>query len=74
MKTFKISEELTDLEPCIKRPVIIHAKKMEEEFRIMTSDGNYREGQAGDYLMRGTDGDLFICQNLIFEKIYEFVQ
>ena len=51
-----------------------YTKKMEEEFRIMTSDGNYREGRAGDYLMRGTDGDLFICQNLIFEKIYEFVQ
>ena len=49
------------------------AKKIDEDFRVNTLEGNYKQGKAGDYLMRGIDGELYICDGPIFEKTYDFV-
>jgi hypothetical protein len=57
----------------MKRPVVVHAKKMHEEFRVNTLEGNYKQGKPGDYLMRGIDGELYICDGSIFERTYDFV-
>jgi len=46
---------------------------MLEEFRVNTLEGNYKQGKPGDYLMQGIDGELYICDKLIFEKTYDFV-
>jgi hypothetical protein len=40
---------------------------------VNTLEGNYKQGKAGDYLMRGIDGELYICDGPIFEKTYDFV-
>ena len=73
MKTFETFEQVEDMAPCVKRPIIVHAKKMDTEFRVNTLEGNYKQGKAGDYLMRGIDDELYICDGPIFEKTYDFV-
>jgi hypothetical protein len=72
MKTYTTFETVSDMSPCIKRPIIVHAKQINEPFRVDTLEGNYKQGKAGDYLMRGIDGELYICDGPIFEKTYDF--
>jgi hypothetical protein len=57
----------------MKRPIVVHAKQIGEDFRVNTLEGNYKQGKAGDYLMRGIDGELYICDKEIFEKTYDFL-
>lgn len=73
MKTFDTYEQVSGLHSCMKRPIIIQAKQMNEEFRVNTLEGNYKQGKPGDYLMRGIDGELYICDKDIFEKTYDFI-
>ena len=73
MKTFDTFEEVQGMSPCVKRPIIVHAKKFEFEFRVNTLEGNYKQGKPGDYLMKGIDGELYICDGPIFERTYDFV-
>lgn len=73
MKTFDTFELVDGMQGCIKRPIVVHALCMDEEFRVNTLEGNYKQGKAGDYLMRGIDGELYICDGAIFEKTYDFV-
>ena len=58
---------------CRKKPIVVHAKRMDEEFRVNTLEGNYKQGKPGDYLMCGIDGELYICDGVIFEKTYDWV-
>jgi len=71
-KIFETFEEVEDMRPCMKRPIIVHAKQMKEPFRVDTLEGNYKYGKHGDYLMRGIEGELYICDREIFEKSYDF--
>lgn len=73
MKTFKTFEPVTDMIPCVKRPIIVHAKRIDEEFRVESLEGNYKQGKPGDYLMQGIDDELYICDRSIFERSYDFV-
>jgi len=58
---------------CMKKPIVVHAMQMNEEFRVNTLEGNYKQGKPGDYLMRGIEGEMYICDRAIFEKSYGFV-
>jgi hypothetical protein len=73
MKTFDTFEDVKDLSPCMKRPIVVHAKQIDEDFRVNTLEGDYKQGKAGDYLMRGIDGELYICDGPIFERTYDFI-
>lgn len=73
MKIFDTFESVDEMKPCVKRPLVVHAKQINEEFRVNTLEGNYKQGKAGDYLMKGIDGELYICDGVIFEKSYDFV-
>lgn len=73
MKVFDTFEEVNELRECIKRPIVVHAKQFTEEFRVNTLEGNYKQGKPGDYLMKGIDGELYICDREIFEKTYDWV-
>ena len=73
MKTYNTFEDVTEMGACMKRPIVVHAKRIDEDFRVNTLEGNYKQGKAGDYLMRGIDGELYICDGPIFEKTYDFV-
>lgn len=46
MKTFETFEQVGDMAPCMKRPIVIHAKKMNEEFRVNSLEGNYNSSAA----------------------------
>jgi len=73
MKIFGTFEKVEGLNPCRKRPIIIHAKQMDEEFRVDTLEGDYKQGKAGDYLMQGVQKELYICDKEIFERTYDWV-
>jgi len=59
---------------CMKKPITIQAVQMTEEFRVQTIEGDYKQGKAGDYLMSGIDGELYICDKSIFERSYDWVK
>ena len=73
MKTFETFEDVVEMKNCMKRPIFVNAKQMQEEFRVASLEGNYKQGKAGDYLMKGVDGELYICDKDIFEKTYDFL-
>ncbi len=72
-KIFRTFEKPKGMKTCLKRPIIVHAKQMQETFRVCTLEGDYKLGKIGDYLMQGVDGELYICDKDIFEKTYDFV-
>lgn len=73
MKIFETFEEVDDLLSCMKKPIVVHAKQINEDFRVNTLEGNYKQGKIGDYLMKGIDGELYICDREIFEKTYNLI-
>ena len=73
MKTFDTFEKVDGMNDCMKRPIVVHAKQIDEDFRVNTLEGDYKQGKAGDYLMRGIDGELYICDREIFERSYDWV-
>ena len=73
MKTFGTYEEVKGMKGCRKRPIVIHAIKMDEDFRVDTLEGDYKQGKAGDYLMKGIDDENYICDGDIFERTYDWV-
>ena len=73
MKTYDTFEDVAEMSACMKRSIVINAKRIDEDFRVNTLEGNYKQGKAGDYLMQGIDGELYICDGPIFEKTYDFL-
>jgi hypothetical protein len=73
MKTFDTYEDVIGMKNCMKRPIVVQALQIDSEFRVNTLEGNYKQGKSGDYLMRGIDGELYICDRAIFEKTYDWV-
>jgi len=70
MKVFRTFEEVSGMEENRKLPMTIQAKQINEPFRVETLEGDYKQGKPGDYLMRGVEGELYICDKDIFEKTY----
>jgi len=73
MRIFKTYEQVSEMYDCRKRPIIIQARQMSAAFEVDTLEGNYKKGKAGDYLMKGIGGELYICDKSIFEKTYDWV-
>jgi len=73
MKTFDTFEDVPGMDMCMKKPIVVHAKRIDEEFRVNSLEGNFKQGKPGDYLMRGIDGELYICDGPIFDKSYGWV-
>lgn len=72
MKTYNTFDNVENLMPCMKKHMWVHAKQINEDFRVNTLEGNYKQGKAGDYLMKGVQGELYICDKSIFEQSYNF--
>jgi hypothetical protein len=71
MRTFETHEEVEGMWKC-KKKAVVRAKQIMEPFQVKTLEGTM-EGQAGDYLMRGVEGECYPCAKDIFEKTYEWV-
>ena len=58
---------------CIKKPVMMRAKQMFEDFEIETlehQDVPYK-GKKGDYIMISESCETYVCDKEFFEKNYE---
>lgn len=55
-------------------PIPVQAKQIHEPFRVDSLEGDYAEGKAGDYLMCGVKGELYICDRVIFNTKYREVK
>lgn len=73
MKTFDTFEQVQGLRPCMKKPIVVHAVQIDEPFRVNSLEGDYAQGNPGDYLMRGVRGEMYICAKSIFEETYGWV-
>ena len=56
-----------------KKPVVIQAVQMNDEFYVQTLEGDMR-GNPGDWLIVGVKGELYPCENSIFQETYEEVE
>jgi hypothetical protein len=74
MKTFDTFEKLDGMLLCKKKPIIVHCIQINEPFRVNSLEGDYKQGKVGDYLMRGIDGELYICDKDIFERSYDIIE
>ena len=72
-KTYGTHDEVPEMRACVKRPITVRAKQINEAFRVKSMEGDYVQGKAGDYLMQGIDGELYICSRSVFERSYDFV-
>lgn len=72
MRIYDDEIQVSGLRPCVKRPIVVHAKQVHEPFRVKSLEGDYAQGKPGDYLMRGIKGELYICDREIFESSYDF--
>jgi hypothetical protein len=69
-RVFAEREAVDDMQPCMKKFLVVHCKKMNEPFRVQTMEGDYKLGKTGDYLMRGPDGELYIHDGFLFGQNY----
>ena len=73
MKIFECFENVSGMDDCRKLPLTIQAKQINEPFRVKSLEGDYACGLPGDYLMKGIEGELYICNFNIFKKTYEWI-
>lgn len=74
MKTFSTYEKgVNGMKDCMKKNIVVQAVQIDEEFRVFSMEGNYKQGKPGDYLMTGVEGEHYICDQSIFDKTYDFI-
>lgn len=56
-----------------KKPVVVKAIEMLEPFEVDTLEGVMR-GNAGDYLIKETKGELYPCKSYVFHDVYEVAE
>jgi hypothetical protein len=56
-----------------KRPVVIEAARMDVPFQVHTLEGTM-EGNPGDWLIKGVEGELYPCKDSVFQATYEAVE
>lgn len=71
MKVFKKEDTVEGFRKC-RKTAHAEAVRVEEPFAVETLEGTMI-GNAGDYLMRGVQGELYPCAAEIFERTYEWV-
>jgi hypothetical protein len=57
----------------MKKPISIRVCQIKEPFIVETLEGKM-EGKANDWLMVGVNGELYPCDNAIFEKTYDILE
>ena len=56
-----------------KRPVVISAVQMDVPFKVETLEG-WMQGQAGDWLIKGIEGEMYPCKDSVFQATYEVAE
>lgn len=68
MRKFGTKDDVEGLRPC-RKTAGAHAKRIYEPFEVETIEGTMT-GLAGDYLMRGVEGELYPCAASVFHSSY----
>jgi hypothetical protein len=55
-----------------KKPVVVEATPMPAPFEVETPEGTM-QGDTGDVLIKGVEGELYPCDSEIFAETYELV-
>lgn len=67
--------EFGEFQPVRRKVVVIGAMEMGEPFQCEDEEGSLQPpGDAGDYLMRGADGEYYCCRRAVFQAMYEKVE
>jgi len=56
-----------------KKPVVVHAVELSKDVAIETLEGTM-QGKAGDFLIKGVEGEIYPCKRSIFLATYEKVE
>lgn len=59
-----------DFSTAVKRPIPIKCAQIKEPFQVETLEG-LMKGKAGDWLMVGVTGEMYVCDNDIFNQSYQ---
>lgn len=59
-----------DFSTAVKKPIPIKCTQIKEPFQVETMEG-LMKGKAGDWLMIGVTGELYVCDNNIFNQSYQ---
>lgn len=55
----------------VKRPIPITALQLNERFEVVTTEG-IMNGNAGDWLIQGVVGEVYICPDEVFRRSYDY--
>lgn len=74
MITFK-QDNIPDLafKKAIKKPIPIKCIQIDEPFMVETIEGTMN-GKKGDWLMVGVNGEMYPCDQGIFDKTYNLLK
>ena len=61
-----------DFNRAIKKPIQIRCIQIDEAFEVETLEGTMT-GKKGDWLMIGISGEMYPCDQAIFEKTYSII-
>ena len=68
-----IPQDKLALRPCRKKPIVVHAVQVHEEFSVENRHGPVT-GKPGDWLMIGHDGQRYPCDEKTFAETYELLE
>lgn len=72
MKVIKLIDGVEFEGKAIKKPIPIDYLQINEPFQVETLEhANTFTAKAGDYLIRGINGEYYACDKEIFEKSYD---
>jgi hypothetical protein len=61
-----------DYNKAMKKPIAIRCKQIHEPFEVETIEG-LMKGKKDDWLMIGIHGEMYPCDQEIFEKTYDLL-
>ncbi len=57
----------------VKKPIPIRCVQISEDFSVETLEGTL-SAKAGDYLIIGVKGEMYACDQEIFQETYSFTE
>ena len=61
-----------EFKKAMKKPVAIRCVQIHEPFEVVTMEGTMR-GKKGDWLLIGVRGEMYPCDQKIFEETYSLI-
>jgi hypothetical protein len=54
-----------------KKPIEVEALQVMSPFRVKSLEGDYAQGKQGDFVIKGVEGENYVCDKGIFFKTYD---